>query len=73
MAVVFVFFVKRLTGLVEHCCYLLFARFFTFPAASLPPAKFEPEIQASERGQTDALDRAANGSGKSKYCFYKTR
>jgi hypothetical protein len=29
----------------------------------MPPARFEPKILASERPQTDALDRAATGIG----------
>jgi hypothetical protein len=31
----------------------------------MPPAGFEPAIPASERPQTHALDRAANGIGSS--------
>ena len=39
---------------------------------SMPPAKFEPAIPASERPKTHALDRAANGIGTGlKYvCFF---
>jgi len=29
----------------------------------MPPAEFEPAIPASERPQTQALDRAATGTG----------
>jgi hypothetical protein len=32
----------------------------------MPPAGLEPAISASERPQTHALDRAANGIGKLK-------
>ena len=34
---------------------------------SMPPAGFEPEIQASERRQTHVLDRAATGIGSVRY------
>ena len=33
----------------------------------MPPAGFEPTIPASERPQTDALDRAATDIGKYMY------
>ena len=48
---------------------------------SIPPAGFEPAIPASERPQTHALDRAANGIGSfatdavavnsTVYCYYQ--
>ena len=31
----------------------------------MPPVGFEPTISVSERPQTDALDRAATGTGQS--------
>jgi len=33
----------------------------------MPPAEFQPTISAGERPQTYALDRAATGTGISKY------
>jgi hypothetical protein len=33
----------------------------------MPPVRFEPAIAASERPQTDALDRAATGTGRHLY------